>query len=54
MTVEARLTSLEEKHLGLEAKISQEFHRPAPDQSKLRSLKIAKLRIREEMQRLQA
>ncbi len=54
MTIAARLTSLEEKHHGLETKIDQEFHRPAPDQSKLRSLKIAKLRIREEMQRLKS
>ena len=54
MTVEPRLRSLEEKHHDLESKIDLEAHRPAPDQARLTGLKREKLRIREEMNRLQA
>ncbi|TDI58504.1 MAG: DUF465 domain-containing protein [Alphaproteobacteria bacterium] len=54
MNVEPRLRSLEEKHHGLETKIELEGHRPQPDQVRLSGLKREKLRIREEIQRLQS
>ena len=53
MNVEPRLRSLEEKHHGLETRIEAESHRPRPDQALLTNLKREKLRIREEMSRLQ-
>ena len=52
MTVEAHLTALQAKHTQLEHQIDGEMHRPAPDQSKLTSLKREKLRIKEEMDKL--
>lgn len=53
MTTEAHLTALESKHHRLEDEISGELHRPSPDQTRLTSLKREKLRIKEEISRLQ-
>jgi hypothetical protein len=53
MTTEAHLTALETKHHRLEDEISGELHRPSPDQTRLTSLKREKLRIKEEISRLQ-
>ena len=54
MNVEPRLRSLEEKHHGLENQIELEAHRPHPDQTLLSGLKRKKLRIRDEMDKLQS
>ncbi len=53
MTSEAHLSALESKHHRLEDEISGEMHRPSPDQIRLTSLKREKLRIKEEITRLQ-
>ncbi|MGE0665242.1 MAG: YdcH family protein [Sphingomonadales bacterium] len=53
MTTEAHLSALETKHHRLDDEISGEMLRPSPDQIRLTSLKREKLRIKEEIARLQ-
>ncbi len=45
----AHLSALEAKHAVLDRKISDESHRPAPDQFVLAELKRQKLRVKEEL-----
>lgn len=52
MMQQPRLRSLEERHATLERQIAAEGARPMPDAGALGRLKIAKLRLKEEMQRL--
>jgi len=49
---EARLRSLEERHAHLEQRIAEEDGRPRPDSTALMRLKLQKLRLKEEMQKL--
>jgi hypothetical protein len=44
-------TMLVAKHAGLEAKISAELARPAPDDALLHELKKQKLRLKDELAR---
>jgi hypothetical protein len=53
MTTEAHLSALETRHHRLDDEISGEMLRPSPDQIRLTSLKREKLRIKEEIARLQ-
>ena len=52
MSLQARIESLSSRHASLEMKISDEDHRPRPDESALSRLKLEKLRVKEEMERL--
>ena len=52
MTLSARLESLKDRHASLETRISDEDHRPCPDAATLAQLKVMKLRLKEEMERL--
>jgi len=52
MTVQARLDALKERHAALESRITDEDQRPRPDSETLTRLKIVKLRVKEEMERL--
>ena len=52
MTVQARLDALKERHAALESRITDEDQRPRPDSETLTRLKIEKLRVKEEMERL--
>lgn len=45
----AHQTALETKHANLDRRISDEMHRPMPDQAILADLKRQKLRVKEEM-----
>lgn len=45
----AHLSALAAKHAELDRRISDESHRPLPDQSILADLKKQKLRLKEEM-----
>jgi uncharacterized protein len=45
----AHMTALQTKHAGLDARISEEIHRPMPDMATLTRLKKEKLRIKEEL-----
>lgn len=54
MSVQARLDALKERHAALESRIADEDQRPRPDSEALARLKIEKLRVKEEMERLRA
>ncbi len=53
MSLLNRLESLKGRHASLEERISDEDHRPRPDSDALMRLKLEKLRLKEEMHRLQ-
>jgi hypothetical protein len=52
MSLNTRLDALKERHASLENKIFDEDHRPQPDPEALMRLKVEKLRLKEEMERL--
>ena len=52
MTLQSRLDALKERHAQLEMRIADEDQRPRPDSDTLTRLKIEKLRVKEEMERL--
>lgn len=52
MSLQARLDALKEKHATLEQRIADEDQRPMPDSDTLKRLKVEKLRVKEEMERL--
>ncbi len=54
MNLQARIDSLKERHASLETRIADEDHRPRPDETLLARLKVEKLRLKEEMERLRA
>ena len=52
MSLNTRLDALKERHASLETRIFDEDHRPQPDTQALMRLKVEKLRLKEEMERL--
>ena len=52
MSLSPRLEALKDRHDSLESRISDEAHRPRPDTETLTRLKIEKLHVKEEMERL--
>ena len=52
MSVQARLDALKERHEALEQRIADEDQRPRPDSDPLKRLKVEKLHVKEEMERL--
>ena len=52
MSLQARLDALKERHAALEQRIADEDQRPRPDSEALKRLKVEKLRVKEEMERL--
>jgi hypothetical protein len=52
MTLQSRLESLKERHAALESRIAEEDQRPMPDSETLNRLKIEKLHVKEEIERL--
>jgi hypothetical protein len=52
MSMHARLDALKERHASLEMRIFDEDQRPRPDTETLTRLKIEKLHIKEEMEKL--
>ncbi len=52
MVQSPRLRTLEDRHATLERQIVQEDARPRPDSAELSRLKIEKLRLKEEIERL--
>ena len=52
MNLLSRLASLKERHDSLENRIIDEDQRPRPDSEMLTRLKIEKLHVKEEMERL--
>ncbi len=53
LSQQARIESLKTRHASLESRIVEEDHRPQPDQDALNRLKLEKLRVKQEMERLQ-
>jgi hypothetical protein len=54
MSLTAHLAELAEKHRVLDRKIEQEMARPASADHEIMRLKLEKLRIKEEIEKLQA
>ena len=54
MTLQSRLESLKERHAALETRIAEEDQRPMPDSETLNRLKIEKLHVKEQMERLRS
>jgi len=52
MSLQSRFESLKTRHASLESRITDEDHRPRPDTDALAKLKLEKLRLKEEMDRL--
>ena len=52
MSLNTHLDALKERHASLETRISDEDHRPRPDSEALMRLKLEKLRLKDEMERL--
>jgi hypothetical protein len=52
MSLNTRLDALKERHASLEERILDEDHRPRPDTDSLMRLKLEKLHLKEEMERL--
>ena len=53
MSLQSRIESLKGRHAVLEGRITDEDHRPQPDSQALSRLKVEKLRLKEELERLQ-
>lgn len=54
MALDAHLVELTEKHRALEEKIEAEMSRPLADQMKIAEMKKEKLRLKDEIARLQS
>ncbi len=54
MTLQTRLDSLRLRHAELETRLADEDSRPRPDTDVVLRLKLEKLRLKEEMERLRA
>lgn len=54
MNLHARLDALKERHAFLESRIFDEDHRPQPDPETIARLKIEKLQIKDEMERIRS
>ncbi len=54
MNLQSHLDALKGRHATLESKISAEDRRPRPDDSALARMKLEKLRLKEEMERLKS
>jgi hypothetical protein len=52
MSVQARIEALKERHAILETRIAEEDQRPRPDSDALLRMKLEKLRLKDEMERL--
>jgi len=54
MSLHARLDALKERHASLENRIFDEDNRPLPDSETIARLKIEKLQVKDEMERIRA
>ena len=54
MSLDSHIDQLRERHAALEARIHDEDQRPRPDTDALTRLKIEKLHLKEQMERLRA
>jgi hypothetical protein len=54
MTLQSRLDSLKQRHAELESRLADEDSRPRPDADVVLRIKLEKLRLKEEMERLRS
>jgi len=54
MSLQSRIDSLKTRHAELDTRLREEDLRPRPDADVMVKLKLDKLRLKEELQRLQA
>jgi hypothetical protein len=54
MTLQSRIDSLRSRHAELESRLADEDQRPRPDADVMLQLKLEKLRLKEEMERLRS
>ncbi len=54
MSLQSRIESLKGRHAALDSRIAEEDHRPQPNAQELSRMKVEKLRLKEEMERLRA
>jgi hypothetical protein len=54
MTIASHLAELSEKHRSLERKIEEELARPAGDDNQIAQWKLEKLKLKDEMAKLQS
>jgi hypothetical protein len=54
MSLQAHLDTLKERHAALELRIADEDQRPRPDSETLLRMKVEKLKVKEEMERLRS
>ncbi len=54
LTAQTRIESLKERHAMLESRIADEDQRPRPDSDVLMRLKVEKLHLKEELERLRS
>jgi hypothetical protein len=54
MTLQTHLDSLKQRHASLDARIVDEDQRPRPDPDALIRLKLEKLHVKEEIERLRS
>ena len=54
MSLQSRIESLKARHANLESRIADEDQRPRPDSETLTRLKLEKLRLKDELERLRA
>jgi hypothetical protein len=52
MSLQARLDALKERHATLESRILDEDQRPRPDDETLYRLKVEKLHVKEEIEKI--
>lgn len=52
MNLQSHLEALKFRHTNLETRIAAEDQRPRPDENELSRMKVEKLRLKEEMERL--
>lgn len=52
MRLQPRIDSLQNRHVALDARITEEDHRPQPNDLEVARLKREKLRVKDELERL--
>jgi hypothetical protein len=52
MSLQSHIEALKERHASLDTRIIEEDHRPRPDDGQISRMKLEKLRLKEQMERL--
>jgi hypothetical protein len=52
MSLQSHIEAIKERHASLDMRIIEEDHRPRPDDGQLSRMKVEKLRLKEELERL--